>query len=138
MHNRFNQFNIAIRLFMVLRHDLRSTWERDDNFPEGVKPVTTDENIANYIRHGKIDEPDWTIKPKHLEKVRGNLTALWEVVHILNSHLDDMDATFIQATIDRDMKDKGFDGLLKGFDITELLPNAIVDSEDTGFMIKKN
>ena len=49
-----------------------------------------------------------------------------------------MDATFIQATIDRDMKDKGFDGLLKGFDITELLPNAIVDSEDTGFMIEKN
>ena len=133
MHNRFNQFNIAIRLFMVLRHDLRSTWERDDNFPEGVKPVTTDENIASYI-----DEPDWTIKPKHLEIVRGNLTALWEVIHTLGSHLDDMDATFIKATIDRDLKDKGLDGLLKGIDITELIPNAIVDSEDTGFMIKKN
>jgi len=129
VHNRFNQLNIAMRLFMVLKHDLRSTWERDDNFPEGVKPVTTDENIASYI-----DEPDWTINPKHLEIVRGNLISLWEVIHILGSHLDDMDATFIKATIERDLKDKGLDGLLKGFDITELIPNT----EDTEFMIEKN
>ena len=133
MHNRFNQLNIAMRLFMVLRHDLRSTWERDDNFPEGVKPVTTDENIARYL-----GEPDWVINPKHRQVVRENLIALWEVIHTLSGRLDDMDEIFIRATIDTDMKDKGLDRLLEGFDVTELISNAIVDSEDAGFMIEKD
>ena len=133
MENNFNQLNIAIRLFMVLRCNLRSTWERDDNFPEGVKPVTTDENIARYL-----GEPDWVINPKHRQVVRENLIALWEVIHTLSGRLDDMDTNFIRATIDRDMKDKGLDRLLEGFDVTELISNAIVDSEDAGFMIEKD
>ena len=133
MENNFNQLNIAIRLFMVLRYNLSSTWERDDNFPEGVKPVTTDENIARYL-----GEPDWVINPKHRQVVRENLIALWEVIHTLSGRLDDMDEIFIRATIDTDMKDKGLDRLLEGFDVTELISNAIVDSEDAGLMIEKD